>query len=120
MIKALFQVARNAAPSIVFIDEADAIFRKRSDNEDAASRNVLNCFLSEIDGFETAQKDRVLVIAATNRPFEFDAAALRRFPRRLYIGLPTMLDRVSMLQQSLKKDGIQHTLTPTSFQYFLL
>jgi len=91
MVRELFEMARQKAPSIIFIDEIDSIGSKRLDTATSGDREVqrtLMQLLSEIDGFEPL--DEVKVIAATNRPELLDAALLRpgRFDRIIQIPIP--------------------------------
>jgi len=89
IITALYEVARELSPSIVFIDEIDALTTKRSDGVSEASRRMLSTLLTELDGFQDKGKDLlVLTLSATNTPWDLDEAVLSRFPRRIYIPLP--------------------------------
>jgi proteasome regulatory subunit len=96
MVRELFDLARQRAPSIIFIDELDSIGSKRLDTATSGDREVqrtLMQLLSEMDGFENL--DNVKVIAATNRPELLDAALLRpgRFDRIIEIPLPDTASR---------------------------
>ena len=96
MVRELFDLAREKAPSIIFIDELDSIGSKRLDTATSGDREVqrtLMQLLSEMDGFETL--DDVKIIAATNRPELLDAALLRpgRFDRIIEIPLPDLESR---------------------------
>jgi SpoVK/Ycf46/Vps4 family AAA+-type ATPase len=89
IVSALYSVARDKAPSIVFIDEFDALSLSRSGDVSEASRRMLSTLLSELDGFQDKKSDRlVLTLAATNTPWDLDQAILSRFPRRIYVPLP--------------------------------
>jgi len=89
IITALYDVARESAPSIVFIDEIDALTTKRSNDASEASRRMLSTLLTELDGFQDKKSDLlVLTLAATNTPWDLDEAVLSRFPRRIYVPLP--------------------------------
>jgi len=89
LISALYQVAREKAPSIVFIDEFDALSLSRSGDVSEASRRMLSTLLAELDGFQDKKSDLlVLTLAATNTPWDLDQAVLSRFPRRIYVPLP--------------------------------
>lgn len=108
LVRALFAVARELQPSIIFIDEVDSLLAERSSNEHEASRRLKTEFLVEFDGLPTnAESDRVIVMAATNRPQELDEAALRRFPKRVYVALPDKDTRALMLRRLLSKQGCQ-------------
>lgn len=89
LVSALYSVARERAPSIVFIDEFDALSLSRSGDVSEASRRMLSTLLAELDGFQDKQSDRlVLTLAATNTPWDLDQAILSRFPKRIYVPLP--------------------------------
>ena len=105
----LFRTARKYAPSILFIDEIDAIGKTRSGERDS-SEETLTAFLTEMDGFSSDPSKPVFVLAATN--FEvmpgsdksLDPALMRRFDRRVFIDLPRKEDRVLFLQQKVEKN----------------
>ena len=89
IISALYEVAREEAPSIVFMDEIDSLTTKRSGEQSEASRRMLATLLTELDGFQDKKSDRlILTLAATNTPWDLDEAVLSRFPRRIYVPLP--------------------------------
>lgn len=102
LVKVLFLVARALQPVIIFVDECDAIFGTRLSNEKSNDRKIKNQFLKEWDGILTKEKEKLLVLGATNRPSEIDAAIVRRFSHRLYIKLPD--EQVSTFLQICKKD----------------
>nr|CAD7197869.1 unnamed protein product [Timema douglasi] len=77
LVRALFAVARELQPSIIFIDEVDSLLSERREGEHEASRRLKTEFLVEFDGLPSSPEERVLVMAATNRPQELDEAALR-------------------------------------------
>lgn len=113
-MRALFAVARELEPSIVFIDELDSLLSARRESEHEASRRLKTELLSEMDGLHSGAsnaEDRVLVMGATNRPFELDDAALRRFPRRVYVGLPDESTRVDLLRQLLSNPNVASNLS---------
>jgi SpoVK/Ycf46/Vps4 family AAA+-type ATPase len=93
----VFSLARRLAPCVVFVDEIDALFGARSSGRESggaiAHRGVLTEFMQEMDGLRTAREDNVVVVGATNRPFDLDDAVLRRLPRRLLIDLPGEKER---------------------------
>ncbi|MFB6212687.1 MAG: ATP-dependent zinc metalloprotease FtsH [Candidatus Magasanikbacteria bacterium] len=100
-VRDIFETAKNAAPSIVFIDEIDAVGRKRGAGVGGGNderEQTLNQILSEMDGFEKDTK--VIVIAATNRPDILDKALLRpgRFDRQVQFGMPDINEREKILE----------------------
>ena len=99
----LFKVAKNNSPSIIFIDEIDAVGKKRDGNRNDEREATLNQLLTEMDGFES--QSGVIVIAATNKIDVLDSALLRagRFDRRIFVDLPTKEERVFILQKYLSK-----------------
>jgi len=102
-VKALFQLATERQPSVIFIDEIDSMLSVRRDGDNESSRRVKNEFLTSLEGADTAGDDKVLLVGATNMPWELDPAALRRLPKRLYVPLPGKAARRSLLQTQLAK-----------------
>lgn len=89
LISALYNSARAHSPSIVFIDEFDALSQSREGDSSEATRKVLSSLLTELDGLSDKKSDRLLLtLAATNTPWDLDTAVLSRFPRRIYVPLP--------------------------------
>jgi len=80
-------MAREAKPAIVFIDEVDSLCGSRSEGENETSRRIKTEFLVQMNGVGT-DMDGVLVLGATNVPWELDGAIRRRFEKRIYIPLP--------------------------------
>jgi cell division protease FtsH len=98
-VRDLFKRAKSLSPSIVFIDEIDAVARRRGmDYKSSHSEQTLNQILVEMDGFE--KRDAVIVIAATNRPDVLDPAILRpgRFDRTVRLALPDVTERLEILK----------------------
>ena len=101
-VRDLFEKAKESSPSIIFIDEIDAIGRRRSVGKNSGSNDereqTLNQLLVEMDGFETDTK--VIVLAATNREDVLDPALLRagRFDRRVTVDAPDLQGRVAILK----------------------
>ncbi len=101
-VRSLFKKARETAPSIIFIDEIDAIGRARSNSDGGGAQQehdqTLNALLVAMDGF--GSDDAVVVFGATNRPDTIDKALLRpgRFDRQVSVGLPDLGGRVAILQ----------------------
>ncbi|MGA7827256.1 MAG: ATP-dependent zinc metalloprotease FtsH [Geobacteraceae bacterium] len=105
-VRDLFAVARKNAPSIIFIDELDAVGRSRGAGFGGGHderEQTLNQLLSEMDGFES--HDEVIVLSATNRPDVLDPALLRpgRFDRRVVIERPDWRDREKILKVHTRK-----------------
>uniref|UniRef100_A0A3P8YN98 Fidgetin-like protein 1 n=1 Tax=Esox lucius TaxID=8010 RepID=A0A3P8YN98_ESOLU len=105
LVRALFAVARELQPSIIFIDEIDSLLCERREGEHDASRRLKTEFLIEFDGVQSDGAERVLVMGATNRPQELDEAVLRRFAKRVYVALPTEETRLKLLGNLLGKHG---------------
>ncbi|XP_043273063.1 spastin isoform X2 [Venturia canescens] len=103
LVRALFAIARELQPSVIFVDEVDSLLSERRDNEHEASRRLKTEFLVEFDGLPCNPEERVLVMAATNRPQELDEAALRRFTKRVYVTLPDTQTRIMLLTRLLGK-----------------
>ncbi|MDT8339479.1 MAG: ATP-dependent metallopeptidase FtsH/Yme1/Tma family protein, partial [Sulfurimonas sp.] len=99
----LFSAAKNNSPSIIFIDEIDAVGKKRDGQRNDEREATLNQLLTEMDGFENSSG--VIVIAATNKIEVLDSALLRagRFDRRVFVELPTKRERASILTKYLEK-----------------
>ena len=108
----LFQAAKNNSPSIIFIDEIDAVGKKRDGQRSDEREATLNQLLTEMDGFENSSG--VIVIAATNKIDVLDSALLRagRFDRRVFVELPTNKERASILSKYL--DKVPHDLDVNS------
>uniref|UniRef100_A0A8C4T2P0 Spastin n=2 Tax=Erpetoichthys calabaricus TaxID=27687 RepID=A0A8C4T2P0_ERPCA len=105
LVRALFAVARELQPSIIFIDEIDSLLCERREGEHDASRRLKTEMLIEFDGVQSAGDDRILVMGATNRPQELDEAVLRRFTKRIYVTLPSEETRLRLLKNLLGKHG---------------
>jgi cell division protease FtsH len=105
-VRDLFKQAKEKAPSIIFIDEIDAIGRARGKNNGFNSNdereNTLNQLLTEMDGFGT--NSGVIILAATNRADVLDSALMRagRFDRQIYVDMPDLNERKEIFQVHLK------------------
>lgn len=99
-----FELARERKPCVLFFDEVDALGAKRSDMKQSAGRNVINQFLSELDGIH-ADNDGILIIGATNVPWHLDTAFRRpgRFDRIIFVPPPDEVGREAILK--LKVEG---------------
>ncbi|NPA66037.1 MAG: AAA family ATPase [Epsilonproteobacteria bacterium] len=99
----LFNAAKKNAPAIIFIDEIDAVGKKRDGSRNDEREATLNQLLTEMDGFES--QNGIIVIAATNKIDVLDSALLRagRFDRRVFVDLPTKKERYAILEKYLQK-----------------
>ena len=112
-IRSLFRTARKYAPSVIFIDEIDAIGKMRTGSSTTAhTENMLNALLAEMDGFMYDPQQPVFVIAATNYQIDadnadgrpvLDPALVRRFDNRILVDLPNEEERKEYLTVTLKK-----------------
>ncbi|KAH0850873.1 LOW QUALITY PROTEIN: hypothetical protein HID58_095158 [Brassica napus] len=104
-VKAVFSLASKIAPSVIFVDEVDSMLgRRENPGEHEAMRKMKNEFMVNWDGLRTKDRERVLVLAATNRPFDLDEAVIRRLPRRLMVNLPDATNRSKILSIILSKE----------------
>ncbi|CAN7123868.1 unnamed protein product [Brassica rapa subsp. narinosa] len=104
-VKAVFSLASKIAPSVIFVDEVDSMLgRRENPGEHEAMRKMKNEFMVNWDGLRTKDRERVLVLAATNRPFDLDEAVIRRLPRRLMVNLPDATNRSKILSVILSKE----------------
>ncbi|WPG97921.1 Hypothetical protein R9X50_00070400 [Acrodontium crateriforme] len=97
LVKQLFALARENKPSIIFIDEIDALCGPRGEGESEASRRIKTELLVQMDGVGRDSKG-VLILGATNIPWQLDAAIRRRFQRRVHISLPDQPARMKMFE----------------------
>ena len=124
LVRILFEMARFYGPSTIFIDEVDSIGTKRHDGDNEASRRVMAELLIQMDGISSAQANKdnntsstttssdksdtqskpknVMVLAATNHPWDLDDALRRRFEKRVYVPLPNKEGRLQMFKINLK------------------
>ncbi|KAJ2708604.1 AAA+-type ATPase, partial [Coemansia sp. D1744] len=102
-LREIFTQARQHSPSIVFIDEIDALCPKRGDSESEAGKRVVATLLTLMDGAGEHSGDRVVVLGATNRPGAIDAALRRpgRFDREIEIPIPSQIGRRHILEKKL-------------------
>eukprot|EP00954_Amorphochlora_amoebiformis_P019456 1332824-Amorphochlora_amoeboformis.AAC.2 len=126
LVKNLFLVARKKGPSIIFIDEVDSLVSARSDGENEASRRIKTEFMVQMDGvggkrtrhtltctaffsqlwLKSDKDGRVLVLGATNVPWELDPAIRRRFEKRVYIPLPGLQARAEIFKICVGKTPV--------------
>lgn len=104
----IFDMARSNTPCVMFIDEIDALGAKRSDLRQSSGRNVINQFLAELDGIDSANEG-ILIIGATNAPWHLDPAFRRpgRFDRIIFVPPPDEESKVDILKLKLKDKPIE-------------
>ena len=118
LVRILFEMARFYAPSTIFIDEIDSVGTKRTDGENEASKKVLAEMLVQMDGISELNSGKndninngneeeikpkfVMVLGATNMPWDLDDALRRRFEKRIYIPLPNKIGREQMFNINFK------------------
>lgn len=110
LVNAVFSLARKLEPSIVFIDEIDAVLGQRRSSEHEASGMVKAEFMTLWDGLTSAnpygESQRILVLGATNRIQDIDEAILRRMPKKFSVSLPSAPQRLRILGLVLKDTRI--------------
>ncbi|KAK4422556.1 Spastin [Sesamum alatum] len=107
-VRALFTLAAKVAPTIIFVDEVDSMLGQRNRaGEHEAMRKIKNEFMTHWDGLLSKPGERILVLAATNRPFDLDEAIIRRFERRIMVGLPTVENREKILRTLVSKEKVE-------------
>lgn len=106
-------MARENKPSIIFIDEVDALCGPRGEGESEASRRIKTELLVQMDGVGQDSKG-VLILGATNIPWQLDAAIRRRFQRRVHISLPDLPGRMKMFEMSVGNTPCE--LRPADFR----
>jgi ATP-dependent metalloprotease len=112
-VRDLFAQARNKAPSIIFIDELDAVGGKRNARDPAYAKQTLNQLLTELDGFSPSTG--VILIAATNYPESLDKALTRpgRFDRQVVVNLPDVRGRIDILKHHMRNVAISADVDAT-------
>ncbi|XP_047340885.1 peroxisomal biogenesis factor 6-like [Impatiens glandulifera] len=110
-VRALFTLAAKVSPTIIFVDEVDSMLGQRSKGgEHEAMRKIKNEFMTHWDGLLTKPGERILVLAATNRPFDLDEAIIRRFERRIMVGLPCVENREKIMKALVSKESVDEGL----------
>eukprot|EP00672_Neobodo_designis_P018285 CAMPEP_0174830446 /NCGR_PEP_ID=MMETSP1114-20130205/2520_1 /TAXON_ID=312471 /ORGANISM="Neobodo designis, Strain CCAP 1951/1" /LENGTH=604 /DNA_ID=CAMNT_0016064245 /DNA_START=77 /DNA_END=1891 /DNA_ORIENTATION=- len=98
LLRVLFDMARHYSPSVIFIDEIDSLCGQRGSDQHEASRRALSVLLTMIDGVGVNDSNYVLLLGATNHPWDIDEAMRRRLEKRIYIPLPEHSERVALLR----------------------
>jgi len=109
VVRSLFVTARKQDQSIIFIDEIDSLLSSRGRGmENDASRKVKTEFMVQLSGInhQVGRIGQLLVIAATNRPWDLDSAVIRRLAKRIYVPLPKEQARAALLRTSLLGDVV--------------
>jgi len=114
LISSLFKVAKIKAPSLIFMDEIDSVATKRGEgHEGGGERRVKTQLLSEIQGVKSRGDKPLLVLGATNRPWDIDTAMLSRFEKKVYVPLPDLTARIGIFK--IHTAGINMALTEEDF-----
>ncbi|KAL3642364.1 hypothetical protein CASFOL_013179 [Castilleja foliolosa] len=108
LTRALFSFASKLAPVIIFVDEVDSLLGARGGAfEHEATRRMRNEFMAAWDGLRSKDSQRILILGATNRPFDLDDAVIRRLPRRIYVDLPDAQNRLKILKIILARENLE-------------
>jgi SpoVK/Ycf46/Vps4 family AAA+-type ATPase len=111
IVTTLFAMARHFSPSVLFFDEIDSLLCERgASGEHEASRRLKTTFLSEMDGMNSQQGGRVVVIGTTNCPWDLDAALKRRLEKRIHVRLPNLEARRAAVSMFLSSLNLDHDL----------
>ncbi|PVD37847.1 hypothetical protein C0Q70_00449 [Pomacea canaliculata] len=106
--EAVFSLAVKLQPTIIFIDEIDSFLRSRTSTDHEATAMIKTQFMSFWDGLLTDPNCHVMVMGATNRPQDVDAAILRRMPSMFHIGVPGRLQRKAILELILQDEKVEN------------
>lgn len=109
LVKALFELAKERHPCVLFVDEVDALCCARGSNDTESTRRVKTEFLVQLSQLATDAVVDILVLAATNMPWDLDSAILRRFQRRVYIDIPNREARQRCFEKRL--ESVRHRLS---------
>jgi len=111
-VRALFEVLRESRPCILYIDECEALYTDRSASQSGGggggggnAAQAVSELLIQMDGMAADEDGDVLIMGATNLPWQMDNGVMRRFDHKLYIPLPAIEERVAMLRYHLDMNG---------------
>ena len=115
LVRATFSLARKLSPCIIFIDEIDSFLHERKSDDNAALGNMKAEFMALWDGMESDNVEGnkrfgIVVVGATNRPWDVDPAILRRMPRTFEMGLPDAPEREKILRLVLRKEKMDSSV----------
>jgi len=106
LVTAIFTLAEKIQPCIIFIDEIDSLFSKRSETDHEVTVRMKSCFMSLWDGILNDKSSQITIIGCTNRPSAMDEALLRRMPHTFHVGLPNTEQREKILRVILKEEKL--------------
>ncbi|CAG9764825.1 unnamed protein product [Ceutorhynchus assimilis] len=109
LIKNLFDVAKNHAPSTIFFDEIDALISRTTDIQHEASKRFKSELLVQLDGISSSS-NQIFILASTNSPWDLDDALLRRFDKRILVDMPAKEARIDILRHHLKNSDVALSL----------
>ncbi|OLL26258.1 putative AAA domain-containing protein [Neolecta irregularis DAH-3] len=109
LVSALFSLAKKLQPTIIFIDEIDSFLRERSKNDFEVTGMMKAEFMSLWDGLMTGDDLQIMVLGATNRPYDIDKAILRRMPKQFSVKLPDMAQRKRILELMLRNSLLEES-----------
>ncbi|CAB3372027.1 Hypothetical predicted protein [Cloeon dipterum] len=104
LIRVLFETAKHKAPSVVFLDEFEALACRSTDDHEGSKRLRAE-FLMQLDGLNSSTSEQVFVLAITNSPWALQSSILRRFEKRIFVDLPNEEDREVIIRQLLPESG---------------
>ena len=116
IISLLFKKAKEKEPSVIFMDELDSLMISRDSSPQESTRRVIGQLLAEIEGFSSRPGDRIILMAATNKPWDLDDAMVSRFQRRIYVPLPDRPARQEIFELHLAGANIQDVPMPDLLQ----
>lgn len=108
LVSAVFSLANKLAPTIIFIDEIESFLRVRGRGDDAPWISLKAEFMTLWDGILTESSVPIMVLGASNRPYDLDPAILRRLPRQFEIPLPDPKQRAEILRLLLKEEHVDY------------